>query len=249
MKTGNNKLPLHSQLMIELEKAILAGKYKPGELIPSENELAASHKISRPTVRQAFSELVAKGLLKKVKGKGTFVTDFNKKTSIDHSKGFVHTLLDCNDNDNREILSVYLVDGSEVYQMEKITDKFGVEFSQGFSTKFVRAEYKFKDSDVYCESFLPLTYFSEAPGLLEKNALSYDLLTGKLPLDPRNAKCIMNIVAADKKQAAALNMSIGAPIIRLESFLLTGRSLIVEYCASYYKVQNTEIKFSKNRKI
>lgn len=249
MKTGNNKLPLHSQLMIELEKAILAGKYKPGELIPSENELAASHKISRPTVRQAFSELVAKGLLKKVKGKGTFVTDFNKKTSIDHSKGFVHTLLDCNDNANREILSVYLVDGSEIYQMEKITDKFGVEFSQGFSTKFVRVEYKFRDADVYCESFLPLTYFSEAPGLLEKNALSYDLLTGKLPLDPRNAKCVMNIVAADKKQAAALNLSIGAPIIRLESFLLTGRSLTVEYCASYYKMQNTEIKFSKNRKI
>ena len=249
MKTGNNKLPLHSQLMIELEKAILAGKYKPGELIPSENELAASHKISRPTVRQAFSELVSKGLLKKVKGKGTFVTYFNKKTSIDHSKGFVHTLLDCNDNDNREILSVYLVDGSEIYQMEKITDKFGVEFSQGFSSKFVRVEYKFKDIDVYCESFLPLTYFSEAPGLLEKNALSYDLLTGKLPLDPRNAKCVMNIVAADKKQAAALNLSIGAPIIRLESFLLTGRSLTVEYCASYYKIQNTEINFSKNRKI
>ncbi len=249
MKTGNNMLPLHSQLMNELEKAILAGKYKPGELIPSENELAASHKISRPTVRQAFSELVAKGLLKKVKGKGTFVAEFNKRTSIDHTKGFIHALLDCNDSSNREFLSVYLVDGSEIYQMDKITDKFGVEFSKGFSAKFVRAEYKFKDVDVYCESFLPLTYFPEAPGLLEKNALSYDLLIGKLPLDPRNAKCIMNIVAADRKQADALGLSIGAPIIRLESFLLTGRALTVEYCASYCKLQNTEIKFSKNRKI
>ncbi|MDX1358336.1 MAG: GntR family transcriptional regulator [Clostridia bacterium] len=249
MKTGNNKLPLHSQLMNELEKAIISGKYKPGEMIPSENELAASHKISRPTVRQAFSELVAKGLLKKVKGKGTFVSEFDKKTALDHTKGFLHTLLDCNDNNGRAMISVYLVDGNTNYQMEKLIDKFGVEFSKGFSAKFVKAEYFFKKEGVYCESFLPLTYFPEAPGLLEKNALSYDLLTGKLPLDPRNAKCKINIVAADRKQADALGLSIGAPVIRLESFLLSGRQLTVEYCASYYKLQNTEIIFNKNRKI
>ncbi len=249
MKTSDNRIPLHSQLMAELEKDILAGKYKQGELIPSENELSASHKISRPTVRQAFAELVTKGLLKKVKGKGTFVTEFDKKAKIDHSKGFVHSLLDCNNNESREIISVYLVNSDTLYQREKISDKFGVDFSQGFSAKFVKAEYKYKDSNVYCESFLPLTYFPEAPGLLEKNSLSYDLLTGKLPLDPRNAKCVMNVVSADKKQADNLGLSIGAPIIRMESFLLTGRGLVVEYCASYYKLRNTEIIFNKNRKI
>lgn len=249
MKTSDNRIPLHSQLMTELEKDILTGKYKPGELVPSENELSASHKISRPTVRQAFSELVAKGLLKKVKGKGTFVAEFDKKTSVDHSKGFVHTLLDCNDTDYREIISVYLVDGNTVYQREKVSDKFGVDISQGFSSKFVKAEYKYKNLDIFCESFLPLTYFPEAPGLIEKNSLSYDLLIGKLPLDPRNARCVMNVVAADKKQADMLGLSVGAPIIRMESFLLTGRGLVVEYCASYYKLRNTEITFNKNRKI
>ena len=249
MKTSDNRMPLYSQLMAELEKDILSRKYKPGELIPSENELSVSHKISRPTVRQALAELVTKGLLKKVKGKGTFVAEFDKKTEIDHSKGFVHSLLDCNDNENREIISVYLVDGNTIYQREKLSVKFGVDFSQGFSTKFIKAEYKFKDSDIYCESFLPLTYFPEAPGLLEKNSLSYDLLVGKLPLNPRNAKCVINIVSADKKQAGYIGLSIGAPIIKLESFLLAGRGLVVEYCASYYKLLNTEITFNKNRKI
>lgn len=249
MKTSVNRLPLHSQLTNELEKAILGGKYKPGEMIPSENELSASHKISRPTVRQAFAELVSKGLLKKVKGKGTFVAQFDKKTILDHTKGFVHSLLDCNDNGNREMISVYLVDGSTVYQMSGISEKFGIDNTQGFSAKFVKAEFKFTDQDVYCEAFLPLTYFPEAPGLLEKNSLSYDLLTGKLPLDPRTARCVMTIVSADKKQAEHLGLSIGSPIIRMESFLLNGRGLTVEYCASYYKLQNTEITFTKNRRI
>lgn len=249
MKTSDNKIPLHSQLTEELEKHILSGKYKPGEMIPSENELAATHKISRPTVRQAFGELVSKGLLKKIKGKGTFVAEFNKKTLIDHTKGFAHALLDCNDSENRDILSVYLVDGNTVYKTDKIIEKFAIEFNQGFSSKFVKAEYQYIKEGVYCESFLPLSYFPEAPGLLEKNALSYDLLIGKLPLDPRNAKCTVSIVSAQKKQADSLGLSVGSPIILTESFLMAGRGIIVEYCAAYYKLQNTELHFIKNRKI
>lgn len=249
MKTSDNRIPLHSQLTEELEKQILSGKYKPGVMIPSENELAALHKISRPTVRQAFSELVSKGLLKKVKGKGTFVAEFNKKTSIDHTKGFAHALLDCNDSNKREILSVYLVDGSTIYHTEKIVDKFSLESNQGFSSKFIKAEYQYKEEGVYCESFLPLSYFPEAPGLLEKNALSYDLLIGKLPFDPRNAKCRVSTVPAQKKQAESLGLSVGSPIILTESFLMAGRGIIVEYCAAYYKLQNTELTFVKNRKI
>lgn len=248
MKTSDNKIPLHSQLAEELEKQIISGKYKPGDMIPSENELAALHKISRPTVRQAFSELVTKGLLKKVKGKGTFVSDFNKITSIDHTKGFAHALLDCNDSTDREILSVYLVDGNITYQNNKISEKFTIDFNTGFSSKFVKAEYQYKKEGVYCESFIPLSYFPEAPGLLEKNVLSYDLLIGKLPFDPRSAKCVVSIVPARKKQAESLGFSIGSPIILAESFLFAGRGIIVEYCAAYYKLQNTELIFSKNRK-
>lgn len=249
MKTGDNRLPLHSQLMNELEKAILSGKYKPGDMIPSENELSSLHGISRPTVRQAFSELVNKGLLKKVKGKGTFVSEFDKKAVYDHTEGFIHALLDCNDSDAREVLSVYLVDGSSAYGSGTLLDKFGADFTTGFSMKFVKAEYIFRRDGAYCESYLPLTYFPEAPGQLENNALSYDLLIGKLPLDPRNAKCTVSIVSAGKKQAEALGLSVGAPIIQHETYLHNGRGLTVEYCVSFYKMMNTEITYRKNRKI
>lgn len=249
MKTKENAVPLHSQLKEELEKAIISGKYKPGEMIPSENELAALKNISRPTVRQAFSELVSMGFLRKVKGKGTFVADFDKKSLLNHTKGFIHTLLDCNDNTVREILAVYLVDGSEKCGFKKLSDIFGAEFKHGFSSKFIKAEYKYENDNVYCESYLPLAYFPEAPGLIEKNAQSFDLLSGKIPLEPRNARCALSIASSEKKQSEALGLSIGSPVIKLESNLLNGRSLTVEYCISYCKVQNTEITFNKIRKI
>jgi GntR family transcriptional regulator len=67
--------PLYYQLKEELIKAVINGKYAPGEAIPSENELAASYSLSRPTVRQAIGELAKIGYLIKIKGKGTFVAD------------------------------------------------------------------------------------------------------------------------------------------------------------------------------
>ncbi|MFO7611326.1 MAG: GntR family transcriptional regulator [Clostridia bacterium] len=249
MKVKANAIPLHSQLRDELEKDILNGKYKPGDLIPSENELALSHNISRPTVRQAFSELVSLGLLNKIKGKGTFVSDFDKKMIFDHTKGFLHSLLDCNDNTNREIISVYMVDGNEKIGTSKLSDIFGADFKQGFSSKFIKTEYKFPKDNVYCESYLPLAFFPEAPGHLEKNAQSYDLLTGKIPLEPRNARCTISIANALRKHAEVLGLSQGSPVIKVDGSLFNGRGMIVEYCISYYKTMNTEIVFNKNRRI
>jgi GntR family transcriptional regulator len=45
----------------------------PGELIPSEMELAARFKVSQGTVRKAIDELAAENLVMRRQGKGTFV--------------------------------------------------------------------------------------------------------------------------------------------------------------------------------
>jgi GntR family transcriptional regulator len=56
-----------------LQRAILDKTYKPGEQLPSENEFAAQHGASRPTVRRALRELQLRGLIEARQGKGRFV--------------------------------------------------------------------------------------------------------------------------------------------------------------------------------
>jgi len=60
-----------------LRSDILSGKWKPGAKLPSENELSGNFAVSRQTVRVALSQLHASGLIEKIQGKGTFVS--NKK--------------------------------------------------------------------------------------------------------------------------------------------------------------------------
>jgi GntR family transcriptional regulator len=66
-------VPLHRQLKSALASAIAAGRYRPGDRIPSERLLCKVYGVSRTTVRQTVSELVQDGHLIRVPAKGTFV--------------------------------------------------------------------------------------------------------------------------------------------------------------------------------
>lgn len=67
-------VPLYYQLKMRISEMIDSGELSVGDMLPTENELCAHLRVSRPTVRQALSELVAEGRLMRQKGKGTFVS-------------------------------------------------------------------------------------------------------------------------------------------------------------------------------
>ena len=58
----------------EVRNRILQGDYADGRRLPTEAELAERHGVSRQTVRRAFQDLVAEGMVYRVPGRGTFVT-------------------------------------------------------------------------------------------------------------------------------------------------------------------------------
>ena len=62
------------QIAERIRGEIASGQYASGARIPAENELARMLDVSRPTVRQALDLLAREGLLVRVKGSGTFVS-------------------------------------------------------------------------------------------------------------------------------------------------------------------------------
>lgn len=73
MTTASERLPLYLRLRDDLARRINRQEWRPGDLIPSEADLAASHGIAVGTVRKAIDQLVAEGVLDRRQGKGTFV--------------------------------------------------------------------------------------------------------------------------------------------------------------------------------
>lgn len=71
--SADERLPLYQRLRDHLAARIAARDWLPGDLIPSEGELAALHGISVGTVRKAIDRLVNDGLLDRQQGRGTYV--------------------------------------------------------------------------------------------------------------------------------------------------------------------------------
>lgn len=70
----NVPIPLYYQLKKQVLALIDNSELQDGEMLPPENVLCDLLDVSRPTIRQAFGELVTEGYLTRFKGKGTFVS-------------------------------------------------------------------------------------------------------------------------------------------------------------------------------
>ncbi|GMA49862.1 GntR family transcriptional regulator [Alicyclobacillus contaminans] len=89
MKTS---VPLYQHLKAEILREIQAGRWRPGEQIPSEAELAQEMGVSRITVRQAVGDLVSLGYLTRRQGKGTFLVDQRHSVAASKLHGFAEEL-------------------------------------------------------------------------------------------------------------------------------------------------------------
>jgi len=66
-------VPVYFKLQRMLLEEVENGSWKPGEIIPSEKEIAEAHHVSIGTVKKAVLNLVNEGYLFRIQGKGTFV--------------------------------------------------------------------------------------------------------------------------------------------------------------------------------
>jgi GntR family transcriptional repressor for pyruvate dehydrogenase complex len=66
---------LSQSVVRQVEELILRGILRPGERLPSERDLAEKLGVSRPSLREAISELAEAGLLTSKAGSGVFVAE------------------------------------------------------------------------------------------------------------------------------------------------------------------------------
>ncbi|MCC7351043.1 MAG: GntR family transcriptional regulator [Phycisphaerales bacterium] len=83
LTTGDRKRPLYKGMMDIMEKRIRSGQLAPGSRAPSESDLIAEFRVSSTTARRCLDELERLRLVRRVQGKGTFVTS---ETQLPHHR-------------------------------------------------------------------------------------------------------------------------------------------------------------------
>lgn len=83
--------PLYRQVKDRLVEGLRGGEWRPGDMLPSEPELAARFGVSISTVRAAIAQLVAANVLARRQGKGTYVSRHEERRDVHQ---FFHVVRD-----------------------------------------------------------------------------------------------------------------------------------------------------------
>jgi GntR family transcriptional regulator len=89
-------VPKYLQISQWLTEMIQKGRYALNDKLPPESKLAELFRVNRNTVRQAISDLVAKGIIRKKNGVGSFVigrTVQPVKYSLQHISSFTDDMI------------------------------------------------------------------------------------------------------------------------------------------------------------
>lgn len=76
--------PLYQQVKDLLIERLIGGYWKPGDLLPSEFQLAEELGVSQGTVRKALDEMTASNLLVRRQGRGTYVAEHDQEHALFH---------------------------------------------------------------------------------------------------------------------------------------------------------------------
>ncbi|HZX21608.1 MAG TPA: GntR family transcriptional regulator [Clostridia bacterium] len=71
----DNSKPIYLQIVDKIKKRLIRNELNIGDKIPSQRELAQQLKVNPNTVQRAYNEMETMGMVKTLRGQGTFICD------------------------------------------------------------------------------------------------------------------------------------------------------------------------------
>jgi len=198
----------------EVRNRILHGDYADGRRLPTEAELAERHGVSRQTVRRAFQDLVADGMVYRVPGRGTFVA--RRDGAYLRQLGSIDDLMGLSVDTRMEVTAPLrrLVDVTAASRLRLPDDVVQ-------SLTFRRSH----DGTTFCVTTVSVppsvgAVLASIPELAAAGASSETtiiaLLDARLPAPIAEADQSITVAAADPATAAHLGCAAGDPLLRID---------------------------------
>ena len=86
-------VPLYRRISDDILITIESRKMQPGEPLPTESEFCATYGVSRITIRKALDELVARHVIERRRGSGTYISSADRITKSVVLSGYIDDVL------------------------------------------------------------------------------------------------------------------------------------------------------------
>lgn len=208
--------PLYDQIKVLLTQSLIGGEWRPGELIPSEIELAGRFKVSQGTVRKAIDSLASENILIRRQGKGTYVATHDAEVIK------LRFLRLTAANGQKEVLQnefISCVKNKADTDVAKVLD-----VKASAATIEVKRLLSFSGRPlIYDHIIVPAAPFKglNSATVEASNGSMYSMYESQFGVRMVRAEERLKAVAATKEVAEALGLSIGFPLLSIERVSFT----------------------------
>lgn len=240
-------VPAYKVLARELRRAILQRRYSDGTRLPTEAELAQEYQVSRQTVRRAFQDLVAEGMVHRVAGRGTFAAP--RDGQYLRQFGSIEDLMGLSLDTRLEVIRPLrrLVDIEAASRLRLDSD--------AVHTVVFR---RIHNGEPFCHTAVHL--HPEAGAALDdvdelrtagatSDATIIGLLDTRLSAPIAEAEQSITAAAADGTLADALGCRPGDPLLRVDRIYLTTDSKPVELAISHFLPEQYSYRVKLRRNV
>jgi DNA-binding GntR family transcriptional regulator len=221
------KLPQYRKLYEILRKHIVDGVYKDGDLLPSENELCITYRITRPTVRQALNALVNDGYIKKHQGKGSIVHALPNGIGILSVAGTT-SALGSENLETRVLVKPNITAWPEdfFFRLSELELESGCIYLERL--RLVKSKPIFYD-----RNFLPNIKLARFTTRKFENRSLFDILRISYNTEVVGGEQKIKAIPADERISSYLKLETGHPVLHLERKFETNRPGYYFYSSIY----------------
>ncbi|MDA8137036.1 MAG: GntR family transcriptional regulator [Desulfobacteraceae bacterium] len=233
-------IPLYSRVATMIRHKILSGQYRPGQRLPTEDELVESYGVSRITIRGAMAILETNGLINRTRGRGTFVAEVIPETPITIHTSLNEVMLSIAVGQTKP-LEIKTLPISETRIPKDIHKFFGAADSEKICR--IRRLFTHKNISSVLENYMPLDIAKHITKkeLAQKKSVQM-ILKEKIGLKVTKGEMYLQAIAADHDLSDILRCQAFEPLIQIQTFFWYESMKPFEIVNRYYRASNFKYK-------
>ena len=228
-------VPLYHQVKTSILRRIETGHWRPGDRLPSEDELAEGFKVSKITVRQALRELAQIGHIRREQGRGTFVRTPRLVAGTRALTSFSEEMRRQGVQASSAVLEQGIVPASA-----DVASTLGIPEDEPV---FRLRRLRLADGDPMGvqTAYIPARLVPRIEDIEFSRSSLYDVLSGHYDLVPASAHETHYAFAVAVDDAALLHLDEGAPVMGTELVARLGDGRALEYVRSVMRADRYKI--------
>lgn len=228
---------IYKQIADSISQAIDRGELKYNDKLPTEKEIYQAFSISQTAVKMAYEKLIQEGKIKRIKGKGTYVTN----RSVYHSTLHNFYELELFDEDNEHQYN------QKIIMLDRKAKDYGAHRELKLDKKdvvyqIIRIIRDGQNHVLLQKIFFPKKYYNSFEEHYPSFENLYTFIEKKFKYDIDHIHNTFSPINASASEALLLNLEVDDALLFVRSKIVDKTDKIIAYVYNYFPGNFTEFE-------